>query len=255
MSHFSDRRNCYRQRNFKDYQQHREKSRVIFGVTIAAIGIIYLLRTLGFFHFSIEESWQVLLIIVGLLIGVKSSFRNHIWWILVLIGVANLTPEFQIMGHSSQHLVWPAALIVGGLAIALRPKRHVFLHNPDAIRKDTKINAEDKISIDVTFGGRKEIVTSKNFHGGEVSATFGGVELNLMQADTPDDIIVIDFKIAFGGVEVIVPSHWEVQNEISPTFGSVEDERTIQTNTTTEERKKLILRGNCSFANVEIKSY
>jgi len=109
--------------------------------------------------------------------------------------------------------------------------------------------------MDITFGGRKEVVTTKDFKGGVVSATFGGVELNFMQADFTGPTAVLDLRVSFGGVEIIVPSNWDIQNEINPSFGNVEDERSMQTPSSPENRKTLILRGNCSFGSVEIKSY
>jgi len=119
---------------------------------------------------------------------------------------------------------------------------------------NTFTTSDNTINIDVTFGGRKEFVTSKDFKGGTISTVFGGCEVNLMQADTTEKTMVLDIKVSFGGVELIVPSHWDIQNEVNPAFGSIEDERTIQT-ATAEDRKTLIIKGSCSFGSVEIKSY
>jgi hypothetical protein len=79
----------------------------------------------------------------------------------------------------------------------------------------------------------------------------------MIQADATEQPMVLNLKVSFGGVELIVPSHWELQNEIEPTFGSVEDHRAIRTSSSTisEVKKVLILKGNCSFGSIEIKSY
>jgi hypothetical protein len=249
-------RHEYYRRNRFHHRHHNPRDKALFGVGIALVGVALLLKTLGFFYFCYATMWPVVLIIIGLLIGFKSSFRSPASWILLLIGAANLTPQFYIFGHSSSTLIWPMMLIGCGLFIALRSRR--VPHFADGRRPyimDTVTTAEDAINIDVTFGGRKEFVTSKNFKGGTITATFGGCEVNLMQADTTDKVIIIDVKISFGGVELIVPSHWEVQNEISPAFGSVEDERVVQPSAGSGEQKTLILRGNCSFGSVEIKSF
>jgi len=115
-------------------------------------------------------------------------------------------------------------------------------------------NTEDTLNIDVAFGGRKSIVTSKNFKGGFVSTAFGGAEINLMQADSIETMY-LDLKVSFGGVEIIVPSHWEVQIEVNPSFGSVEDHRMIRTASAGEDKRTLVLRGSCAFGSIEIKSY
>ena len=240
--------------NWKHHQRWRNRNRgdkTIFGLIIALIGVLFLLKTLHIYIFSFALTWPFILILIGLLIGIKSRFYNHAWWILMLIGVAHLIPEFEIMETSSRRLIWPIALIFGGLFIAFRSRKKKYL----PADMNTVTNTDSFLNIDVTFGGRKEIVTSKDFKGGSISATFAGAEVNLMQADSTTQPIALDVRVAFGGVELIVPSHWEIQSEISPAFGSVEDHRVIRTPNAGEERKILSLKGSCSFGSIEIKSY
>ncbi len=244
----------YYSRQGKHFREHDPRNRVFFGILVALIGTAFLLKTMGLLsYFDLEFSWPVILIIIGTMIGIKNRGRNNAWWILIAIGVANLIPQFRIMGQPSRHFVWPAAMIVGGLLIALRPRKPKKECYPGML--NSIINTDGNLNIDVTFGGRKEVVTSKDFKGGTVSVTFGGTELNLTQADFTTPSVVLDFHVSFGSVEMIVPSHWEIQNEISPSFGSVDDERTIQTATNNDVKKILILRGNCSFGSIELKSY
>lgn len=236
-----------------DFQRRKKGDKLFFGLIVILIGVFLMLRklhVLPFFHW--HDFWPVILIVIGLLIGIQKRFRNHAWWILMLIGGAYMVPEFMIMGTSSANLVFPLALIIGGIVIVFRSKKK------DDCMKDMPVitNTESMLNIDVTFGGRKEIITSKEFRGGNVSTTFGGTEINLIQADSTTQPMVLNLSVTFGGVELIVPSHWELQNEIEPTFGSVEDHRAIRTSTiTTEDKKILILKGSCNFASIEIKSY
>lgn len=248
----------YNRGNFNEWQERKQSHRMFFGLALAVVGIILFLKSMGIIPhhlFNISTSWPVILIVIGLFSGLKHKFRNNAWWILMLIGIANLTPQFMILGKPSSHFVWPAFIVVAGLAIAFRPRRPREKCYPKAGAVNTSINPDSNVNVDITFGGRKEIVTSKDFKGGLVSVSFGGCEINLTQADFTDPSVVLDLRVSFGGVEVIVPSHWEVQNEINPSFGSVEDERIIHTVTNNEAKKILILRGNCSFGSVEIKSY
>jgi predicted membrane protein len=250
---FSEYSDEHKQKFFKDYQERRQRFRMLFGVGIAICGIGLMLRTLGILpYFSLDLSWPYILIIIGLLIGAKSGFRHNIWWLLIVVGIANIIPQFTIMGHPSRDLFWPALAICAGLSIAFRPSRKNCFPGK---RMDSSISNESNMNIDITFGGKKEIVTSKDFKGGVVSVTFAGCEINLTQADFTEPEVVLDFRVSFGGVELIVPANWEVQNEISPSFGSVEDERTIHTATVAEAKKTLILRGSCAFGSIEIKSY
>ena len=241
--------------DYKKYLEHRQRSRMFFGIGIAVVGILLLLHTMGLLpYFTLQDSWPIILIAVGTLIGIKNGFRRNAWWILIIVGILNLVPEFTFMGKPSTVYVWPLMFILGGLAIAFRGRNNKDKCYP-GYKLDSTINTNNTVNIDVTFGGKKEVVTSKDFKGGTVNATFAGCEINLAQADFNEPTSVLVLQVSFGGVELIVPSHWEVQNEINPSFGSVEDERTIQTATTAENKRTLILRGNCSFGSVEIKSY
>ncbi len=246
-------RDFYRD-DFKQYSENRHKNRVFFGIALAITGLILMLTTMHLLPcIDLETSWPGILIILGILIGFKNGFRNNAWWILVVIGIANFTPQFMIMGRPSRDYAWPAIIMVAGIAIALRPRRQIKCTTPKTL--ESTIHNESNVNIDVTFGGRKEVVTSKDFKGGLVSVTFAGCELNLAQADITEPVAILDCRVSFGGVEIIVPSHWEIKNEINPAFGSVDDERTIQTTTNNETKKILILRGSCSFGSIELKSY
>lgn len=239
--------------NANPYNRDRRGGRVFGGMILLLLGVFLMLKKLNLIpYFSIHNTWPFIIIAIGLFIGVRKRFHNHAWWILILIGVAHLIPPFTIMGVSAGSLMVPLAFIIGGLLIVFRSRK-----KNDCI-KETEIvtNTESYLNIDVTFGGRKEIVTSKDFRGGNISTTFGGTEVNMIQADTTTSPMILNLSVSFSGVELVVPSHWELQNEIEPTFGSVEDHRTMLTSTiNTEPKKVLILKGSCSFGSIEIKSY
>jgi len=248
----------FSEERLKKFREERQRNRMFFGIGMALVGLLLLLRSMDLIpRFSIAFSWPVILIVIGIFIGIKRHGRSNAWWILILIGAINLTPQFMIMGKSSAQFVWPAMVIVAGLAIAFRPRRtdKCLPGQRRGRYMDTTVNNATNLSIDVTFGGKKEVVTSKDFKGGVISVTFAGCEVNLTHADFNEPSIVLDCHISFGGLELILPSHWDVQNEVDPSFGSVEDLRTMQTATTSESRKLLIIRGNCSFGSIELKSY
>ncbi|HMW10948.1 MAG TPA: LiaF-related protein, partial [Bacteroidia bacterium] len=89
--------------------------------------------------------------------------------------------------------------------------------------------------------------------GGEVSAVFGGAEINFMQADIQGRV-ELEVNQVFGGTKLIVPAHWEIKSEIAAVLGSVEDKRPLR-GTTTDEKKVLILRGTTVFGGIDINSY
>lgn len=236
------------QERMKEYQENRNKNKIFFGIGLIIFGLIWFCTKAFNLDIDWSDNWPFILIAIGILIGIKRNFTNNAWWILCLIGVVNLVDNYypQYVDY-----VWPVALILGGLAITLKPRKK---KNYGACTVDN-ITDNNLFNIDVTFGGRKEIVTSKEFVGGRANVTFAGCEINFMQAEMVGPTAELDLKVSFGGLEIILPSHWEVRNEINPSFGNVEDERGFRSNVNTENRKTLILRGDCSFGNIEIKSY
>src|ERR1700733_14432786 len=92
----------FSEERLKMFREHRQKNRVFFGIAMALFGLVFLLREMRILpYFSLEFSWPYILIVIGVLLGIKHNFRNNAWWILMIIGVANITPQFRIMGQPS----------------------------------------------------------------------------------------------------------------------------------------------------------
>jgi hypothetical protein len=253
------------QNSNNDWGRGPNNGKVVFGIILAGLGLLMLLKM---FHvlpaivYSIHFGWPLILVIIGLVIGAKSNFRNNAWWILMLIGGFHLLPPFYIGDVPARRVLWPMLFILGGLAMVFRRGRSVNHFTGRTVTSDQSeiyprvtTRDADTVNIDVTFGGRKEIITSRSFKGGRVRATFAGAEINMVAADSEIQPMVLEVHASFAGIELIVPSHWEIQNEINPTMGSVEDNRSIRTTDTSAEKRVLILRGSCSFGSVEVKSY
>lgn len=228
-----------------------DRGRKTWGLVILGIGLFLLLREFRLFDLNWRNIWPYLLILIGLAIGIRNRFHQHAWWILCFIGIVHLIPAFEIWGISSASLAVPLAFIIGGLLILFRSQRQTRCGNTFKI----VTHDNQKINIDVNFGGRKEIITSKDFRGGRINTAFGGVELNLLQADSPQQPMVLETRTAFGGLELIIPAHWELRNEVETTVGSVEDQRSYRNTHAGEPLKTLILKGTVHFGSIEVKSY
>lgn len=242
-------------RRFRNFEEHRARKRFGFGVIILVIGIIVLVRQLGFeMLLPIRHIWPYILIGIGLIIGLNNKFRSPAPFILMTIGIAHAIPAFHFsIGDNlvySKRLVAPFILIGAGLYFLLVSKKKTCLPNGNISTNDGNF-----VTKEVIFGGAKEIVTSKSFEGGDVTAVFGGAELNLTQAEMTNDTAVLNVRTIFGGCEIIVPSNWEVKNEVTVTLGSVDDQRTLRMTDANATKKTLVLRGLCVFGGVEVKSF
>lgn len=243
-------------KHFHDYQERRARNKVFLGIAVIVIGVIVLLKQLHVLpFFQVREIWPFILIAVGVFIGLKNRFRNIAPFILIGIGLFHLIPSFSfhIGSHEiySYRLAGPIALITIGILLLFNHRKKNFHRQ----RFTMNTVAENIIEVDVVFGGRKEFITSKDFQGGRVTATFGGAEVNLLQADSTMSVIPLNIHTTFGGVEIIVPANWNIKNEIETAFGSVEDQRRMRSKDFNETEKTLLLTGSCTFGGVEIKSF
>lgn len=244
--------------------RNNRNSSSLFGFFLIGAGILFLLKQFKVIEFDFEI-WPLFLIAGGVFSGMKKGFNRAGPIMMIAIGVAFLIPHFTLLGVSSSKLFWPMLLITGGVFIAFRSKKkeHSFVTDKeDFVRRfeqtpasEGQTTQENFVNIEAFFGGRKEIITSKQFGGCNATAICGGAEINLMQADNITQPMIIDLKVLFGGIEIIVPSHWEIVNEVDVIFGGIEDKRHLRTATDIGEGKKLLLRGSVTFGALELKSY
>lgn len=248
----SDNFNDYRKKRF---EQAKTQRRFGLGIVILIIGVAILLKQLGFYWlFPMRDIWPFVLIGIGLILGLKNKFSSVGPIVMIIIGTAFAIPTFsfeigQTIVYSSK-LVAPLILIAVGIYFLFVKKKNTPCH-----ANTVHIRDENSLKSEVMFGGIKEVVTSKNFTGGDISAIFGGIEVNLAQADTQAEIISINMNAIFGGCELIVPSHWEVKNDMFVALGSVDDKRVLRMQDPNTKKVTLLLKGVCAFGGVEIKSY
>ncbi len=248
---------------FKRWEDDHRRGRIFAGLFIAGAGVLFLAREMGAMIPEWIFTWQMLLITIGLVSGLKHSFRNPGWLIMVGIGSAFMAKEFLPQYDFSNYL-WPILIIFAGLVIMLKPRRRFGPHHrrwrknfgerfENRYDQPASGSSNEHIEVSAVFGGVKKNIISKDFRGGEVNAVFGGAEINLMQADFQQNI-EMEVNAVFGGVQLIIPPHWEVKSEMTAVLGAVEDKRPIHTSTISQG-KLLLLKGNAVFGGIEIKSY
>lgn len=232
------------------------------GLLILLIGVVALLRATVEGFPTWVFSWQSLLILLGLIIGVKHHFRGAAWFVLILVGGVFLVND--IYPVLTFRYLWPLILIVIGLFLILRP-RHRFGNFGDDVKKNDvtgtpgpgpeseKVTRENFVDSVCIFSGNKKNIFSKDFKGADIVNIFGGTELNLTQADIHGRVPV-EFTTIFGGAKLIIPSNWAVQSEAVTIFGGLEDKRSVSQGPENSE-KTLVLKGTIIFGGIEIKSF
>lgn len=236
----------------KHPQWHRKLSVVVTALSFIVVGIMFLGRNLGWVDpevFSVIVSWQMLLIVIGLVQILKRHLIGGL--ILITVGTYFLLPSKYGLG-----VYWPVLLIVIGFGILLKlrrrsdgswswEKRHKNL--PEYTSSD-----EGYVVSDVSFGGAKHIVLDPVFKGANLDASFGSISLDLRRTTLDAEETYIDVDCSFSGIELYIPSHWNVVVNTDNSFGAVEDKRYHAPSI--DYGHKLIIRGDVNFGGVEIKS-
>src|SRR5258708_23623682 len=108
----------------------------------------------------------------------------------------------------------------------------------------------------VVWGGLEWCRSSRYFKGGYIPAIFGGIELDLTEANIEGNEATLAISAIFGGVEVRVPRNWQVAFRGAPIFGGIEDKtRTARVDDPASPNPKtLVITGAVIFGGLEIKN-
>lgn len=232
-------------------RNHVDK-RVIFGSILIFIGGLFLLNSLSIIDFRFSRvifSWPFFLMIIGVFILVNTS-KKVLGGILSGVGAFLLLPRVFPDLYFDGSVVFPVILIAFGLYILLNraKQRQESLRNDGSIKKDTI----DDVAV---FGGGSKIIYSDNFKGGNVTAVFGGSEINLMSCKLADGENVLDVLMVFGGTTIIVPKEWNVVINVTSILGGFSNKSVRNPNLVVDQSRTLVIKGLAMFGGGEIKTY
>jgi predicted membrane protein len=248
----------------KDQFHPTRDGRVTTGVLILLIGVVLLLSKMNVGIPAWLVSWQMLLVVVGIFLGIRHKFKNPAWLIMVFVGSVFLIDQWSPDLHLGNY-IGPIILIGLGLIFITRPRRRpkeALAAKQEWKRQIREIGRVDDINtttngewLDSTsvFGGAKKVVLSKNFKGGDITCFMGGAEIDLTQADIQGKV-VMDLTAVFGGIKLIIPPNWDLKIEINAVFGGVEDKRPLHL-IKADPDKILVLDGAAVFGGIEINAY
>jgi predicted membrane protein len=244
--------------NYMQENPHKNSNRVIIGVVLVIAGFFLVIKNFGFlpdFIYNIIFSWQMLLIVIGLVMSLGSS-RRTAGLILMAVGGFFLIPLVFSATFPQYNLFWPAIFIVIGIIfIFTTGSRHGHFHGRHSYFSGTTQTNEDYIDYLNIFSGGERQVISDNFKGGKVTSVFGGNEIDLTKAKLAPGRSEIELACVFGGTTIIVPDDWTVIIDVVPVLGGFSDSRKLSPGRTVDPQKQLVIKGAVVFGGGEIKSY
>jgi predicted membrane protein len=229
-------------------------TRLFIGGLFIAIGLLLFMsiNDLISFRFShVIFSFPFFLFIVGILILLNSQKRTF-GAILVVIGGFFLIPRIFPWIYFESSLIFPLIIIGIGVAIIVKqrkPGRYIPSKGPytEGIRKDYI----DDVAI---FGGGTKVLISDDFKGGNITAIFGGSEVDLSRCRLAEGENVLDVLFIFGGTDIYLPKEWNIIVNVTPIFGGFSNKVMRDPAMAIDSSRTLVIKGLALFGGGEVKN-
>ena len=232
-----------------DWRSRGSITHLVPALLVTGIGVLFLVNNLHIFHiYDVWRYWPVILIAVGLAKMVDSPFSGGRISGGVLMGVGAVCLA-DSLGFLSWADSWPLMLIGAGLVMLWGRLAPPQLGTPDI----PPAGHEGTLNENAIFGGVDRKVITDDFRGGQISAVFGGVVIDLRRAGMRADSAVIDVNAIFGGVELKVPPDWIVVASVAAIFGGMSN-KSVQPNADMPGVKRLYIKGAATFGGVDVKN-
>jgi hypothetical protein len=228
---------------------HRQRSRVVFGLFIIAVGVFALLDNLHLFDSHlVQPFWPLVFVALGALRLSRPGAPRH--WLfggaLIAAGVGMTLQNLGVF-HLQWRDLWPLALIWLGLSVVTKGIAFRAGAGGSPGQRVERLEHGARIDASATLSGIVLKNDSQEFAGGEINAVMGGVEIDLRQAAIVSEA-ALHLSVIMGGVEIRVPREWSVVVKGSPLLGGIED-KTIPPMT---PGKRLLIEGSVIMGGVEI---
>lgn len=216
-------------------------SQILLGALIVLVGLLLLLETTDIYDARFLFDYvPSLFVLLGVYAIVRSGFRNLFGPLVIIVAaVAWQLVALDVVAWSEVWQFWPLFLVIFGLSLIL-----------SQWRSRPTVAGESQGSALAIFGGSDQRSTSKEFAGANLTAMFGGAELDLRDAAVADPPAHVSAVALFGGVTIIVPRDWNVELDVLPILGAATDDRPRREGE--HEHVDLVVSGFAAFGGVEV---
>ncbi len=239
---------------------NRQASGAIVGGVLVILGTVLLLDRLGFIQFrDFFRYWPAILVFIGLQKLIQGP-DNGARVFGALVGGAGTVLLLNRLGITNIRLfdLWPVSIIAVGVLLLYNTLNgggtwRGFGHVSDSPGAPPS-SGDSWIEFTTIFGGIQVRNNSPRFEGGNLTAIFGGCEVDLSRAVMAGDSAVLNLTATFGGIALRVPDGWTVVFQGTPIFGGYEDKTVRVPPVPGVPEKTLYLRGTAAFGGIEVKN-
>ena len=200
---------------------------IIWGIAIIALGIIFGGNALGLFSLDIFfDGWWTLFIIIPSVVSLITDQDKIMSLGFIAVGVILLLAAQDVFSYD---VAWKVILAVFLVAVGLSIIVKSLFHNKNdqEVAKKIEEAKKDGKSMDsqmAVFSGTDRVYKDEVFSGANLSAIFGGINLDLKDAKFTSDTIIKAFTL-FGGIDIRVPDDIIVKLKSGFIFGGFSDDR------------------------------
>ena len=224
---------------------NKQRGQLIVALVLIALGVVFLMGNLDIIDVDIGDListwWPLILIALGVtgLFQARTAPIGSVF--LIFIGGVFMLITHDVVDYD---ILWPVVIIAAGILVLFQNRLS---------RRSTAAADVDKDSVNVSalFSGSVQRIASQSFQGGNVSATFGAVELDLRGARLAESA-VLNVNVFAGGVELRVPDEWLVNVNGSPVLGAIECSKPQPAGT--EDAPTLTINASITMGGLDIKS-
>ncbi len=220
--------------------------RTMWGICLMLVGVSLLGNFLGIFNmFSLFAGWWTLFIIVPALIDLFTKENKTGSLIFLSVGITLLLHQQHLINTG---MIWKILLSMFIIILGINAiffKNHNFeMNTPKDIKNKTGV-----VSFTAFFSGTNRVYRNEKFEGADISATFGGIKLDLSEAIIENDVVITASSV-FGGCEITVPKNINVKiMDNNNILGGVDN----KTEGYNEDFNTIYIKSNTIFGGIEIK--
>ena len=205
---------------------------IIWGVFIIALGILWGLKEANVIVLSnlYFDGWWTLFIIIPSVIGLITEKNKKGSLICLAVGLALFANEYFDLWRYKKYLLPLVIVIIGASVIVgnIFDKKTDYpqvdgqgAQGPDTYGEPVYISQGNQ-QYSAVFSG-EDYRFDNGFAGGKFSAIFGGIKLDIRNADIVHNC-VINANSIFGGMDIYVPQDVRVVVKSNSFLGGISDE-------------------------------
>lgn len=211
----------------------------VFGLIVIVTGVLLLLDNLKIVLF--DDLFGLVFSIGAVIIGITGLIEkkrfDFILTMFIVFGSLYFLSNIDVLeAKIINDIFWP--IVVIGIGVSL------------LFSVTTRVSNKSVTPYLAIFSGVEEKNESAEYVSSDITAIFGGAEINYRKIKIKDNVGYINVTAIFGGATIMVPEDVKITVKGLPIFGGAENKAV----SLDKARKELVINYTAIFGGVEIKN-